>query len=45
MQVAPVFNLGCFPVDLFQKAQPLDMGVTLFGPAQNLALQVAQGRK
>src|SRR6516162_3912137 len=34
-----------FPVDLFQKAQPFQVGMGLFGSRDNLALQITQSRK
>ena len=34
-----------FPVDLFQKAQPFQVGMGLFGSRDNLALQIIRAAK
>ena len=38
-------RLGCFPFDLLEETQPLHMGVPLFSPGDQLAVQVVESRK
>ena len=37
--------LGRFPVNLLEETQPLDMGVTRFGAADELAIQIVGRRE
>ena len=37
--------LGCLPVNLLEKVQPLHMGMFLLGSTDNLAIEIIQGGK